>query len=82
MSSILSIGATGLQQAERRFEAAAGRIVESGAQSDAAPAGTAPEVDLAVEMVSLSLGSYDFKAAAKIVQVGRDMGRSLVDILA
>jgi hypothetical protein len=37
---------------------------------------------MASEMVSMTLASHDFKASARIVEVGRDMSRTLLDILA
>jgi hypothetical protein len=46
------------------------------------PAQPAQEIDMASEMVSMTLATYDFKAAARIVEVGRDMSRTLLDILA
>lgn len=81
MSSILSIGASGMRAAEQRFEAAAERVTRAGAGlSD--PAKPDSEIDLAGEMVSMMLASYDFKASAKVVEAGRDMSRTLLDILA
>jgi len=81
MSSIMSIGMSGMRAAEARFETAASSIVRSGLpprEGDAA----APEEDLASSLVAIQLASYDFKAAAKIVEVGRDMAQSAIDILA
>ncbi len=81
MSSIMSIGIGGMRAAEARFQTAANNIVRSGttaAAGDAAPG----QDDLASSMVALQLASYDFKASAKIVEAGRDMTRSLLDILA
>ncbi len=79
--SIMSIGVSGMRAAEARFETAATRITRAGAglpdpqQPDA-------EIDLATEMVSMMLASYDFKAATRIVEVGRDMQKTVLDILA
>jgi flagellar basal body rod protein FlgC len=82
MSSITSIGIAGMRAAEARFETAASNIVRGGTlPSEGAPE-AAPEADLASSMVALKLASYDFKASAKIVEVGREMSRSVLDILA
>ena len=80
MSSIMSIGISGMRAAEARFETAASSIVRSGALPSEGGA-TAPEEDLASSLVALQLASYDFKAASKIVEVGRDMMKSAIDIL-
>ena len=81
MSSIMSIGIAGMRAAEARFETAASNIVGAGMPpAEGAPAG--PEIDLASSLVALKLASYDFKAATKIVEVGRDMLKSTIDILA
>lgn len=82
MSSILSIGVSGLRAAEARFQSAASDIVRSGTLPSGDDAAGVPEVDLASSLVALQLASYDFKAATKIVQVGREMMRSAIDILA
>jgi flagellar hook protein FlgE len=81
MSSIMSIGISGMRAAEARFQTAATSIVRSGALPSEGEA-AAPEVDLASSLVALQLASYDFKAATKIVEVGRDMMKSAIDILA
>jgi flagellar basal body rod protein FlgC len=79
--SIMSIGAAGMRAAEARFETAATRITHAGAGlGDAAQPDA--EIDMATEMVSMMLATYDFKASAKIVEVGRDMSRTVLDILA
>jgi flagellar basal body rod protein FlgC len=79
--SIMSIGISGMRAAESRFETAASRITRAGvAPAEGAP--PAEEVDIASEMVAMSLASYDFKASAKIVEVGREMMKSAIDILA
>lgn len=76
----MSIGISGMRAAEARFETAASRITRAGVTpAEGAPA---QEVDLATEMVSMTLASYDFKASAKIVEAGRDMMKSAIDILA
>jgi flagellar basal body rod protein FlgC len=81
MSSIMSIGIAGMRAAETRFETAASDVVRAGMlPSEGAPA--ASETDLASSLVALTLASYDFKAATKIVEVGRDMMKSTIDILA
>jgi flagellar basal body rod protein FlgC len=79
--SIMSIGISGMRAAEARFETAATRITRAGAGLPD-PAQPTEEIDMATEMVSMMLASYDFKAAARIVEVGRDMTKSAVDILA
>ena len=79
--SIMSIGAAGMRAAEARFEAAATRITRAGAGL-ADPGQVDAEIDMAAEMVSMMLASYDFKASARIVEVGRDMSRTVLDILA
>jgi len=72
--SSLAIGAAGLHAATQRFETSAARIARFG---------TGPEpVDLATEMVTIIEAKADFKAAAKIVGVARDMDRALLDIFA
>ena len=81
MSSIMSIGIAGMRAAEAPFETPASNIVRAGMPPDeGAPA--EPETDLASSLVALKLASYDFKAATKIVEVGRDMLKSTIDILA
>ena len=84
MSSIMSIGISGMRAAEARFQTAASNVVRSGTLPVDGSADTlqAPEEDLASSLVALQLASYDFKAATKIVQVGRDMMKSAIDILA
>ena len=84
MSSIMSIGISGMRAAEARFQTAASRVVRSGTLpvDGSTDALQAPEEDLARSLVALRLASYDFKAATKIVQVGRDMMKSAIDILA
>ena len=79
--SIMSIGTAGMRAAEARFETAATRITRAGAGLGD-PARPDAEVDMAAEMVSMTLATYDFKASARIVEVGRDMSRSVLDILA
>ena len=79
--SIMSIGISGMRAAESRFETAASRIVRAGV-TPAEGAPPADEVDMASEMVDMQLAGYDFKASAKVVQVGRDMMKSTLDILA
>jgi flagellar basal body rod protein FlgC len=79
--SIMSIGAAGMRAAEARFETAATRITRAGAGLGD-PTQPTEDIDMASEMVSMMLASYDFKAAAKIVEVGRDMSRTVLDILA
>ena len=37
---------------------------------------------MATSLVAMQMASYDFKAATKIVEVGRDMMKSAIDILA
>lgn len=81
MSSIVSIGISGMRAAEARFETAASNIVR-GSVLPAEGEATAPVEDLVSSMVALKLASYDFKASAKIVEVGRDMMTSTLDILA
>jgi flagellar hook protein FlgE len=84
MSSIMSIGISGMRAAEARFQTAASGVVRSGTlpADGSTSALQAPEEDLASSLVALQLASYDFKAASKIVQVGRDMMKSAIDILA
>ena len=79
--SIMSIGVSGMRAAEARFETAATRITRAG-MGLGDPAQPSQEIDMASEMVSMTLATYDFKAAARIVEVGRDMSRTLLDILA
>jgi hypothetical protein len=79
--NIMSIGMSGMLAAEARFETAATRITRAGAGLPDAE-GPAQEIDLASEMVAMTLATYDFKASAKIVEVGRDMSRTVIDILA
>jgi flagellar hook protein FlgE len=81
MSSIMSIGISGMRAAESRFQAAATSIVRSGTLPSEGEV-AAPEEDMATSLVALQLASYDFKAATKIVEVGRDMIKSAIDILA
>jgi flagellar hook protein FlgE len=71
-----------MRAAETRFETAASNIVRGGALPSATEPGAAPEDDLASSMVALKLASYDFKASAKIVEVGRDMTQTVLDVLA
>lgn len=79
----MSIGIAGMRAAETRFQTAASNIVRGSAlPSEGTPEAAAPEDDLASSMVALKLASYDFKASAKIVEVGREMSRSVLDILA
>lgn len=79
----MSIGIAGMRAAEARFETAASNIVRGGALPNGTPeTGIAPADDLAGSMVALTLASYDFKASTKIVEVGREMTRSVLDILA
>jgi hypothetical protein len=78
----MSIGISGMRAAEARFETAASSIVRSDALPGEGGAAAAPEEDLASSLVALQLASYDFKAATKIVGVGRDMMKSAIDILA
>jgi hypothetical protein len=83
MSSIMSIGIAGMRAAETRFETAASSIARGSVPPSEGEAATAaPVEDLATSMVALKLASYDFKASAKIVEVGRDMMKSTLDILA
>lgn len=86
MSSIMSIGISGMRAAEARFSSAANSIVKAGAtpvvaDGEAAIA-AAPEEDMASSLIAMQLASYDFKAATKIVQVGNSMMKSTLDILA
>jgi hypothetical protein len=77
----MSIGISGMRAAEARFETAARQVTRAGAGlGDPAQAGG--ELDMATSLVSMTLASYDFKASAKIVEVGRDMSRTVLDILA
>lgn len=70
-----------MRAAEARFETAATRITRAGAGlGDAAQ--PSAEIDMATEMVSMMLATYDFKASARIVEVGRDVSRTVLDILA
>lgn len=79
--NIMSIGVSGMRAAEARFETAATRTTRAGmGLGDAAQ--PAEEIDMASELVAMTLASYDFKAAAKIVEVGREMSRTVLDILA
>jgi hypothetical protein len=78
----MSIGVAGMRAAEARFETAASNIVRGGALPSATEPAGAPEDDLASSMVALKLASYDFKASARIVEVGREMSKSVLDILA
>lgn len=80
----MSIGISGMRAAEARFQTAANSIARSGTlpSEGATDAAAAPEEDLASSLVALRLASYDFKASAKIVEVGRDMMKSTLDILA
>jgi flagellar basal body rod protein FlgC len=81
MSSIMSIGIAGMRAAETRFETAASRIVRAGVPP-AEGATAAPEIDLGSEIVAMKLASYDFLASTRIIEVGRDMMKSAIDILA
>ena len=81
MSSIMSIGISGMWAAEARFQTAATSIVRSGTLPSEGEA-AAPEEDMATSLVALQMASYDFKAATKIVEVGRNMMKSAIDILA
>jgi hypothetical protein len=80
MSSMLSIGAAGMQAAADRFQAAASQVVRAGTTS--ANSEATAEVDLATAMVSMTLASYDFKASVKIATVGRDVMQATLDMLA
>ena len=84
MSSIMSIGAAGMRMAEARFESAATRIVQAGSGVADSPstAAFAGDDDLASSLVAMQLASYDFKASAKVVEVGRDLMRTTLDMLA
>ena len=79
--SIMSIGISGMRAAESRFETAATRITRAGAGLGD-PGQPAEEIDMATEMVAMKLASYDFQASTKIVEVGREMMKSAIDILA
>jgi hypothetical protein len=79
MSSIMSIAATGMRTASARFEAAATQVARAGA--GAAPA-ESREIDLPTLMMTMSLASYDFKAAAKVARIGGDMMQSAIDMIA
>lgn len=79
MSTIISIAAAGMNSAAQRFQAAASQVAEAGTRS-AAPAGR--EIDVPTLMVTMSLASYDFKAAAKVARIGRDMMQSAIDMVA
>ena len=79
--SIMSIGISGMRAAESRFETAATRITRAGAGLGD-PAQPTEEIDMATEMVAMKLASYDFQASTKIVEVGREMMKSAIDILA
>jgi hypothetical protein len=79
--SIMSIGVSGMRAAEARFETAATRVTRAG-MGLGDPGQPSAEIDMASELVSMTLATYDFKAAAKIVEVGRDMSRTVLDILA
>jgi hypothetical protein len=79
MGSLISIGAAGMQAASARLQSAANSIARSGV---AGPDGAAPETDLAGAMVNASLAAIDFKAATKIVEIGRKMDQATLDMLA
>jgi flagellar hook protein FlgE len=81
MSSIMSIGISGMRAAQTRFQTAANSIVRTGALPSEGEVG-APKEDMATSLVAMQMASYDFKAATKIVEVGRDMMKSAIDILA
>jgi flagellar basal body rod protein FlgC len=79
MSSLTSIGAAGMQAASARLQGVANRVARMGVSR---PDGAAPETDLAGAMVDAMLASTDFKAATKIVEIGRKMDQATFDMIA
>jgi hypothetical protein len=80
MSSIVSIGTAGMQSAAARFETAASAVTRAG--TSAGGAGDGREIDLPTAMITMSLASYDFKAASKVVMIGRDLMQAALDMIA
>jgi hypothetical protein len=81
MSSVISTAAAGMRAASARFEAAASQVARGGG-GVGSTADTGREIDLPTLMVTMSLASYDFKAAAKVARIGRDMMQSAIDLIA
>jgi hypothetical protein len=79
MSSLVSIGAAGMAAASARLQGAANRVARMGVSG---PDGAEPESDLAGAMVDASLAAIDFKAATKIVEIGRKMDQATLDMIA
>ncbi len=73
----MSIATTGIHTASARFEAAAAKISGAHAGNEAGR-----EIDLPTLMVTMSLASYDFKAAAKVAKIGRDTMQAALDMIA
>lgn len=79
MSSLVSIGAAGMAAASARLQGAASRVARMGVSG---PDGAAPDTDFAGAMVDAMLASTDFKAATRIVEIGRKMDQATLDMLA
>ncbi len=67
----ISIARGGVAAAERRFEAAASRIVQGSAAGDA---------DLAEGMVEMVQAKHQFSANLQVIRFADEMWRALLDI--
>jgi len=75
---ILAAALQGLSNAETKVDQAAVRISQAGTANGS----TGDTVDLATEMVNLAVGKEDYLANLKALQVGSDMAKHTIDILA
>jgi flagellar hook protein FlgE len=70
MNDIMATAVSGLNSATQRFEASAGRTV------------TDRNADLANELVTQKLASFDFQANLKVIKTADEMMKAALDILA
>ncbi len=70
---LMSIALGGMQQAQGSFERAAGRIAKA---ADPSP----DALDLSSEMVALLQARNQFHSNARVIQIGDDMQKTLLNL--
>ena len=76
---ILAVALQGLSSAETKLNQTAVRISQAAAPQNGASGGT---VDLAQEMVNLTLAKEEYQANLKALQAGDELTRHTIDLLA